>query len=167
LLAEQLFVSGCELLISLTSAGQIAEKDNIPRFLIIEKALRDEGTSYHYLPPSQFANLNENILNSLKENLSGTNTGELGFGTSWTTDAPYRETTETIEYMKNAGVDCVEMETAALYAFSQAKEKNVVCIAHLTNSMAQAEGDFEKGEEFGSIDSLNIVKKVSDSIFLS
>lgn len=66
--------------------------------------------------------------------------------------------------MKLLGIDCVEMESSALYAFSQAKQLVVVCIAHLTNSMAQLEGDFEKGEEFGSIDSLKVIRFIAESI---
>src|SRR5579864_6344452 len=55
LLAEELFVSGCRLLISMTSAGQIVPRGATPYFVLIDRALRDEGTSYHYLPPSEFA----------------------------------------------------------------------------------------------------------------
>jgi hypothetical protein len=49
------------------------------------------------------------------------------------------------------------MEAAALYAFAYARRKDVVCVAHVTNSMAQSKGDFEKGEENGSLDSLALV----------
>src|SRR5439155_8528808 len=55
LIAEQLFVSGCRLLISMTSAGQIAERGKPPYFVVIDRALRDEGTSYHYLPPAEYS----------------------------------------------------------------------------------------------------------------
>src|SRR5205807_3132513 len=53
LVAEELFVSGCRLLISMTSAGQIVARGPTPYFVVIDRALRDEGTSYHYLPPSE------------------------------------------------------------------------------------------------------------------
>lgn len=164
LLAEQLFASGCKLLISITSAGQISDSQDLPRFVIIEKALRDEGTSYHYLPPDTYSYLNQAIFHALKETLKQVEKKNIGFGTSWTTDAPYRETAEAINHMKLLGIDCVEMESSALYAFSQAKQLVVVCIAHLTNSMAQLEGDFEKGEEFGSIDSLKVIRFIAESI---
>ena len=55
LVAEQLFASGCHLLVSVTSAGQIIDNGPPPYFVLIERALRDEGTSYHYLPPETFA----------------------------------------------------------------------------------------------------------------
>lgn len=162
LLAEQLFVAGCELLISLTSAGQISENQNQPRFLVIEKALRDEGTSYHYLPPAPYSLLNEEVLQGLKFAAREVDSKMMGFGSSWTTDAPYRETAETIRSIKESGIDCVEMESAALYAFAEAKGAKVICIAHLTNSMAQKEGDFEKGEEFGGIDSLKVIHFIAE-----
>ena len=166
LLAEQLFVSGCELLISITSSGQISDRSDLPRFLVIDKALRDEGTSYHYIPPSPYVYMNEQVSASLKVAVREVDRDEVGFGTSWTTDAPYRETAETIEAMKHSGIDCVEMESAALYAFAQAKGATVVCIAHLTNSMAQKEGDFEKGEEFGGTDSLKVISLISRNLLV-
>src|SRR5260221_3161934 len=55
LLAEELFVSGCRFLISMTSAGQIVAQGVPPYFVVIDRALRDEGTSYHYVPASEFA----------------------------------------------------------------------------------------------------------------
>ena len=57
LVAEELFACGCELLISITSAGQIVTLGQPPYVVLIEKALRDEGTSYHYLPPAPYASL--------------------------------------------------------------------------------------------------------------
>ena len=80
--------------------------------------------------------------------------------TSWTTDAPYRETQSAIDTMMKANIICVEMEASALYALSEVKDYRIICFAHLTNSIAQTEGDFEKGEEFGSLDTLNLVSYV-------
>ncbi|MBZ0216722.1 MAG: hypothetical protein K8F25_09235, partial [Fimbriimonadaceae bacterium] len=69
---------------------------------------------------------------------------------TWTTDAPFRETSDTIEDMRLRGLLAVEMEASALYAFAQARKKPVICFAHVTNQMGQVEGDFEKGEEDGT-----------------
>ena len=55
LIAEQLFACGCRFLVSVTSAGQIVAAGPPPYFVIIDRALRDEGTSYHYAPPAEFA----------------------------------------------------------------------------------------------------------------
>src|SRR5215831_11083683 len=55
LIAEELFASGCQFLLSVTSAGQILPLQAPPYFIVIARALRDEGTSYHYLPPSDYS----------------------------------------------------------------------------------------------------------------
>ena len=159
LVAEQLFVSGCKLLISVTSAGIIKQPDNNKRFALITSAIRDEGTSYHYMPPEKPALINQDLfemLNSVEENSDCPYFN----GTSWTTDAPFRETPSAILEMKAKNITCVEMEASALYALSEVMQYNILCFAHLTNSMAQQEGDFEKGEEFGSIDTLNLISYV-------
>ena len=156
LVAEQLFVSGCKTLISVTSAGIINPAKNQSKFVLIEQALRDEGTSYHYIPPSETSNINPILFDNL---ISYYNTTDLSIetGISWTTDAPYRETQAAIVEAKKLNALCVEMEAAALYAFGKAKDKNIICFAHLTNTMAQTEGDFEKGEEMGSPDTLELI----------
>ena len=158
LLAEQMFVSGCKLLISITSAGTIKPTPKGEKFILIEEALRDEGTSYHYLPPGQPAKIDSGLLCKLVS-LRDVPDLSVGIGKSWTTDAPYRETSKAIESAKRQGVTAVEMEAAALYAFAKAREKPVVCFAHLTNTMAQQEKDFEKGVENGSLASLKVISQ--------
>ena len=65
LVAEELFDSGCRLLVSITSAGQIVGLGPPPYFILVEKALRDEGTSYHYLPPAPYSEINCALLERL------------------------------------------------------------------------------------------------------
>lgn len=155
LIAEQLFVSGCELLISITSAGKINENVNSD-YILVKDTIRDEGTSYHYLPVGEEATINTLLLERLTPIVFAKNLSVV-IGKSWTTDAPYRETASAISKARSLGVDSVEMEASALYAFSKAKSKNVVCYAHLTNSMALQNGDFEKGVENGSLTSLELI----------
>jgi len=162
LLAEQLFVSGCELLVSITSAGQIAPLREPPYFVLIERALRDEGTSHHYLPAAKYVHLLPRVEARLGQLLTQF-TPPLRRGTAWTTDAPYRETAEAIEAARAEGVLAVEMEAASLYAFALAKQKPVVCFAHITNRMGVSEGDFEKGEAEGTLASLRLIEAVAGS----
>lgn len=166
LLAEQLFASGCSLLISITSAGVINAPSKGSKFILIEHALRDEGTSYHYLPPHQLARLALVLATPLIASFQNTALS-VETGSSWTTDAPYRETLTAIEWAKGQGVTAVEMEAAALYAFAEAREKNVICYAHLTNTMAQEGEDFEKGLENGSLDSLAILAHTAKTFLLT
>ncbi len=156
LVAEQLFVSGCTTLISVTSSGIITQPKENKRFALITEAIRDEGTSYHYLPQDVAAQLSQTLYRKLAVNVTDDFCPWFE-AKSWTTDAPYRETQSAISALEKENVCCVEMEAAALYAFATVKQKNIVCFAHLTNTMAQTEGDFEKGDHFGSIDTLNLL----------
>ena len=158
LVAEQLFASGCRLLLSVTSAGQIAAREAPPYFVLIDRALRDEGTSYHYLPPATFAEATDAaLLARVEDALSRLSGIVVHRGATWTTDAPYRETEAAIASARDLGILAVEMEAAALYAFAAATCRSVVCFAHVTNAMAQTEGDFEKGEADGSTATLAVI----------
>jgi len=160
LVAEQLFVSGCRLLISLTSAGQIVASGPTPYFVLIDRALRDEGTSYHYLPAAPFAAAPPDLLALADSALAGC--GEPVYrGASWTTDAPFRETASTIASRRDEGILAVEMEAAALYAFAAARARPVLCLAHVTNQLARVERDFEKGEHNGAEAALRVVAAIA------
>lgn len=156
LLAEQLFASGCRFLVSMTSAGQIVPQGPPPYFILIDRALRDDGTSYHYLPPADFAEAEGELVEAAMRAFAGDRL-PIYRGASWTTDAPFRETAQAIERCRARGILAVEMEAAALYAFARARGKPVLCFAHVTNQMAVVQGDFEKGEADGSAASLEVI----------
>jgi uridine phosphorylase len=156
LVAEELFASGCGLLVSMTSSGQLVELQPPPYFILIEKALRDEGTSYHYLPPSEFSAADAGLLGRMERAFDDVAV-PVSRGATWTTDAPFRETEEAVDAMKARGLMAVEMEAAALYAFATARSRPVLCFAHVTNQMARIEGDFEKGAADGSADALAVI----------
>jgi uridine phosphorylase len=159
LIAEELFASNCRLLLSMTSAGQITPAGPPPYFVIIERALRDEGTSYHYAPPAEYAEADPRLVTRAVEALKG-KSQEVLVGSSWTTDAPFRETTAAIATARSKGVLAVEMEAAALYTFARVADVPVLCLAHVTNTMGQTEQDFEKGEADGTSDALGILEAV-------
>ncbi|WP_428390694.1 nucleoside phosphorylase [Lichenicoccus sp.] len=162
LIAEQMFASGCRLLISITSAGEIAAGGPTPAFVLIDRALRDEGTSRHYLPPSDFAEADLALVEPLMRALEG-GVPAVRRGSTWTTDAPFRETEAAIAAARAHGVLAVEMEAAALYAFARACGKPVVCFAHVTNQMAQISGDFEKGEAGGAHDAIRLLQAAAQA----
>jgi len=159
LIAEELFASGCRLLLSVTSAGQITPSGRPPYFVIIDRALRDEGTSYHYAPPSEYGEADSALVAMAVEALKGTEQRVL-VGSSWTTDAPFRETADAIAAARSKGVLAVEMEAAALYAFARAAGVQVLCLAHVTNTMGQTEQDCEKGEADGAADALAVLEVI-------
>lgn len=65
--------------------------------------------------------------------------------------------------MRARGLLAVEMEAAALYAFSAARQKAVLCFAHVTNQMARVAGDFEKGEADGTVDALAVIRVAAEA----
>ncbi len=156
LIAEELFASGCRLLLSVTSAGQIVASQAPPYFVVIERALRDEGTSYHYMPPSDYSEADVALATSVHQALRAAQIPALS-GATWTTDAPFRETAEAIDAASRAGILAVEMEAAALYAFAKTRNQPVLCFAHVTNQMGRVDGDFEKGVADGAELSLRVI----------
>jgi uridine phosphorylase len=143
-----------------TSAGQIVAQADPPYFVVIDRALRDEGTSYHYLAPGEFAAADPVLVAEAMRAL-----GEVGLrvyqGAAWTTDAPFRETAAAIARAREQGILAVEMEAAGLYAFACARDRPVLCLAHVTNRMAVDAGDFEKGEADGAHASLKVIAAVA------
>jgi uridine phosphorylase len=160
LVAEQMFASGCRLLLSITSSGALASLGPRPYFVLVERALRDEGTSYHYLPAEDYAHADAGLLARISALIADCGP-EVHRGATWTTDAPFRETAEVIEHGTALGLAAIEMESAALYSLAAARGLKIVCLAHVTNAMATTHGDFEKGEAGGAIDALKIVEAVA------
>ena len=163
LVAEELFACGCRLLISLTSAGQIMSVGSPPYFVIIDRALRDEGTSYHYATPSVYAEADQRLVSATIDALRAAELPAY-VGSSWTTDAPFRETAAAVAAARAKGVLAVEMEAAALYAFARHRGKLVLCLAHVTNTMGLADQDFEKGEAQGARDALRVLDVLCKSL---
>ncbi len=160
LVAEEMFASGCELVVSVTSSGQILPVRPTPYFVLVTRALRDEGTSYHYLPAADYAEIRANVLRFARRALKPCKLA-IEEGAVWTTDAPFRETQEAIALARKERLLAVEMESAALYAFAKARRRPVLCLAHVTNCMAQTEGDFDKGEAEGSLAVLELLGQIA------
>jgi uridine phosphorylase len=163
LIAEELAACGCQFLISLTSAGQIVAAGRPPYFVVIDRALRDEGTSYHYAAPGTFADADPDVVAAATNALKNTALRVFA-GASWTTDAPFRETAQAVEAARAKGVLAVEMEAAALYTFASTRSISVLCLAHVTNTMGLTDVDFEKGEADGTVDALTVLETVAKAM---
>ncbi|MCW6511548.1 nucleoside phosphorylase [Lichenifustis flavocetrariae] len=162
LVAEQLFASGCELLISIASAGKIALDLEASTYVLVDRALRDEGTSHHYLPEAPFVETDPHLLGLADAALRMAG-HRVARGSTWTTDAPFRETRDTIVARRGQGILTVEMEAASLLAFGRACERPVLCLAHVTNQLGCVDGDFEKGEFNGAARSLSIARTMAEA----
>ncbi len=144
LVAEQMAISGAGVVLGLTSAGRVSHSMPVPGLVAVTSAIRDEGTSYHYLPPAARVDAPRDVAKFLKSELRKLSLPALS-GTTWTTDAPYRETQEQLVGHAKAGVLAVEMQAASLFAFSEARRFPVGIVAHVTNSSEREGKAFDKG----------------------
>lgn len=146
LVAEQLRVAGVQLILGLTSAGRVSPSLQLPAFVVVTSAVRDEGTSLHYLPADEQVACPTPIGNLLADEL-----GRLGRtvvqGAVWTTDAPYRETMEQLARQAAAGILAVEMQAASLFAFATTQHVDVGIVAHVTNAVDHQDDPFDKGRD--------------------
>ena len=144
LVAEQLIASGCRHIIGYSSAGAVSNRLALPCFVVPDRALRDEGTSYHYLSPSSWIHSRGKLPDILVRHAAA---GGLPVhrGATWTTDAPYRETQTQMEQHRAEGILTVEMEAAALMTLAEVRKVEIASLLHVTNALATSESDFHKG----------------------
>ena len=112
---EDLHAMGCKKFIVFGNCGVLDKNIEDCSIIIPNEAIRDEGTSFHYLSPSKTIKVNKKYINEFKEILD-----EFGYdyteGMTWTTDAFYRETRKKMESRVSMGAKVVEMEASALQA---------------------------------------------------
>lgn len=144
LVAEQLAASGARVVFGLTSAGRVSPSLPVPSLVVATHALRDEGTSYHYVPSGDTVESQPGVVEALMSEVSAVGL-PVSAGLVWTTDAPYRETLEQLKLHAEAGALAVEMQAASLFAFGAARGFPVGLIAHVTNAVGRTEEQFEKG----------------------
>ncbi len=145
LVAEQLAASGARIVLGLTSAGRVASSLPVPSLVVATRAIRDEGTSYHYLPAGEIVDADPVVADAILSEASQVGL-PVSAGLVWTTDAPYRETLEQLRRHDEAGALAVEMQAASLFAFGAARRFPVGLIAHVTNAVGHTEEQFEKGD---------------------
>lgn len=117
IMMEEIAVCGITEFIAIGSAGCL-NKSIKDKFVLVDKAIRDEGTSYHYLKPSTFVSTNKDLTSEIAAALKKLNFNFVK-GITWTTDAFYRETKQKVEYAKNLGAVAVEMECASWAAVAK------------------------------------------------
>lgn len=145
LVAEQLIAAGAKVVVGLTSSGRLAPALPLPSLVIATEAIRDEGTSLHYLPPSERVSApNESLVTALADNLASV--APVTRGLVWTTDAPYRETRTQVRRWSAAGALAVEMQAASLFAFAQTRDAAIGVVAMVSNSGDHTGEQFDTGE---------------------
>lgn len=117
-LLEEVIAFGCRKFIACGGCGVLEKDIAVGHIVVVSGAVRDEGVSYHYLPPGREVIANETGVNALTKTLHARGV-PYRIGKTWTTDAPYRETLNKIIQRKKDGCLVVEMESAALIAVAQ------------------------------------------------
>lgn len=122
------------------SAGSCGALEQFPEstFLVPKLALRDEGTSYHYAPPSRFMEISQQARKAIQETIleHGMKYQEV---ITWSTDGFFRETKEKVAYRKSEGCTVVEMECAALAACAAFRRATWGMILYTADSLADVE----------------------------
>ena len=117
-LLEEAIAFGCRKFIACGGCGVLEKDMAVGHIVVVSGAIRDEGVSYHYLPPGREVVANASVVSVLVNLLDGRGIPHR-VGRTWTTDAPYRETANKIARRREEGCLTVEMESAALMAVAQ------------------------------------------------
>lgn len=137
---EELHAMGCKKFVICGGAGALVRGSNVGEIIIPISAVRDEGTSYHYVEPLREIECHKETLESAIKILT-----EMGVpfrtGKTWTTDAMYRETPDMIELRRNEGCITVEMEAAAFFAVSEYYDIPLVQLLYAGDDVSGATWD--------------------------
>lgn len=136
--AEELIALGAARLVSIALAGGI-QPDLGPGAIVVAQAtIRDEGTSYHYLPPAREVASDPALAAALADSLTSRGC-TVHVGRTWSTDAPYRETREEVAQYQAEGILAVDMELGALLAVAQSRGVRAAGVLVVGDSLAGGE----------------------------
>jgi uridine phosphorylase len=109
---------GCEKFLAIGSCGVLDKKFKRGHLIVVESSIREEGTSYHYIPPSREISVEEQIINRIQQSLRNRKIKYIA-GKNVTTDAFFRETIPRINNWKKEGAISIDMEASALLAVAK------------------------------------------------
>src|SRR5262249_23005595 len=115
---EELIARGCRKFIACGGAGVLNREIAVGHIIVPSAAIRDEGTSYHYLPPAREVEATPAAVAAIEAALEHHHYNYL-VAKTWTTDAMYRETMDKIKRRREEGCLAVEMEAAAFFAVAK------------------------------------------------
>ena len=115
---EELIARGCRKFIACGGAGVLNREIAVGHIIVPSAAIRDEGTSYHYLPPAREVEATPAAVAAIEAVLTRNKHNYL-VAKTWTTDAIYRETVDKIKRRREEGCLAVEMEAAAFFAVAK------------------------------------------------
>ena len=168
--AEELYQLGVDTIIIFGTCGVLDSGIDDCAIIIPDKAVRDEGASWHYAPPSDEIEVN---ITCKKDTLSVESIRdtfialleESGIpytkGKTWTTDAFYRETREKMEKRKKVGCVCVDMECSALAAVAQFRGKNMFSFFYAADNLDTDLWDSRSLSNFDKVEEKDVIAELS------
>ena len=139
-LLEEAIAFGCRKFIACGGCGVLEKDIAVGHLMVVAGAVRDEGVSYHYLPPGREVIADEFGVNALVNTLNARGLPYL-VGKTWTTDAPYRETVKKIGSRRAEGCLTVEMGSASLIAVAQFRKVTFGQVLYGGDDLSGAEWD--------------------------
>jgi uridine phosphorylase len=133
--ADELLALGARRIVSIALSGGLQADLEPGATVVVDGAIRDEGTSHHYLPPGREVAPDRALQRALLGALSG-GAHDVREGRTWSTDAPYRETRDEVVRYQAEGVLTVDMELAALLAVAEARGAAAAGVLVVGDSLA-------------------------------
>ena len=133
---DELIPRGAKEFINIGSAGGLIEKTNF----LCNKAIRDEGTSHHYIKNSKYAYPDKGLFERLKKVLDESKM-EYKIAPTWTIDAPYRETKKEVKHYQKEGVGTVDMEASAVFAVGKFRKVKVAALFTVSDLLLDEKWD--------------------------
>lgn len=137
---EELFAMGLEKMVVFGTCGVLYKKIDDLSVIIPNAAIRDEGTSYHYMKPSKEIIVNPKYQEEFIKLLNEHNYSYI-VGKTWTIDAPYRETIKKVAKRKKQGCICVEMECSAISALAKFRKKEIFQFFYAADNLDSTKWD--------------------------
>lgn len=150
---EELIALGFHSFIACGSAGVLDKEIQYGHLVVPTSAVRQEGVSYHYLPPEQIAEPHPDALAVLCRALDARTIPYLT-GTTWTTDGFYRETHQLVQRRRAQGCLTVEMEAAALFAVSAFRKVRLAAVLYGGDDVSQERWDRRQWQVNGATASM-------------
>ena len=137
---EEVFQMGVQKVVIFGTCGVLDSRIEDCSIIIPDRVLRDEGTSYHYAPPSDEIEVNQKSMKMFTELLDELHV-KYTVGKTWTTDSFYRETPEKVKRRKAAGCICVDMECSANAAVCDFRGKKLLQFFYAADNLDAEEWD--------------------------
>ncbi len=136
-LEEELIAWGARRLVVLSLAGGLAPRLATGSVVVCDRAIRDEGTSYHYLPPARDVRASDALTSLLSRGLAARGITS-DRGPAWSTDAPYRETRDEVEALREEGVLAVDMESAGVFAAARVRGAEAASVLVIGDTLSSS-----------------------------